>query len=225
MASFFWTLVITAHMMVAIQFQSHITRSVILQVLYHAVCWGIPGTITSLAGSERVLGPSYNVTGTWCFIKDNLPPKQNTKWILIAGKGWEILCYILSLSILVLLKLKLYFSRRRLRELNADLRDEDTHYLYLWLLLWLLRVWGTIRFLLVWFDVHDPDFLLILQSIGDNAQAFGNCILFCFLDKEVMQHIKNKCISPRFEEDEYERLIPTSEGSANNEKGVSYSTV
>ncbi|KAL3887314.1 hypothetical protein ACJMK2_027256 [Sinanodonta woodiana] len=216
MASFFWTLVITAHLMVAIQFQSNRTRSAILQVLYHAVCWGIPGIIIVVAGSENVLGPSYRVTGMWCFINDNLTSVEKTTWILISGKGWEILCYILSLSILVLLKLKLYFSRRRLRELNADFRDEDTHFLYLWLLLWLLRVWGTIRFLLDWFGVYDPDFLLILQSIGDNAQAFGNFILFCLLDKEVMEHIKNECMSPRAGEDEHERLIPTSEGQPSN---------
>ncbi|KAK3601921.1 hypothetical protein CHS0354_001930 [Potamilus streckersoni] len=228
-SSFLWTLVITAHMMASIQFRSNRTRSTVLNILYHVICWGIPGLVTLLACMQDALGSDSDtntVTGTWCWIKSsNNTHTKTIEWMLVAGKGWEILCYILSLSILVLLKLKLYLSGRRLRDLNAGFRDEDTHFLYLWLLLWLLRVWGTIRFILFWSQKEDNlTFLIIPQSIGDSAQAFGNCILFCFLDKEVMQHIKNKCTSSRFEDVENERLIPTSEGSANNEKRVFYNT-
>ncbi|KAL3887319.1 hypothetical protein ACJMK2_027261 [Sinanodonta woodiana] len=226
-ASFLWTLVITAHMMVSIQFRSDITRSSVLKILYHVICWGIPGLITVLAGVNHALGrysKDDSVTGTWCWINDNI--SDPVTWMLLAGKGWEIMCYILSISILVLLKLKLYLSRRRLRELNADFRDQDTHYLYLWLLLWVLRVWGTVRFILYWLHVpNNIDVLIILQSIGDSGQAFGNCILFCFLDKEVMEYIKNTCRSNTAENVEYEILISTPKGSAVNERRHAYSTL
>ncbi|KAL3887377.1 hypothetical protein ACJMK2_027319 [Sinanodonta woodiana] len=230
MASFFWTLVITAHMMVSIQFRSDKTRSALLKFLYHLICWGLPGIITLVAGLRGVLGRNSNsttaVTGSWCWIKNDLPYQERITWMLITGKGWEILCYILSFSILVLLKLKLYLSRRRLRELNEDFRDQDTHYLYLWLLLWLLRVWGTVRFILVCSQSDDNvAFLIILHSIGDSAQAFGNCLLFCLLDNAVMEYVKNMCKCSRLERVELERLVHTLDGSTNNGQRGSYSTV
>ncbi|KAL3887316.1 hypothetical protein ACJMK2_027258 [Sinanodonta woodiana] len=216
MASFFWTLVITAHMMVAIQFQSNRTRSAVLNVLYHVLCWGTPGIITVIADASNVLGRNKKTSTagavTWCWINTN-----DTKWMLITGKGWEILCYILSLSILVLLKLKLYLSRRRLKEFQQDFRDEDTHFLYIWLVLWLFRVWGTIRFILILIcgDTNNKP-LIILQSIGDSAQAFGNCVLFCFLDKDVAKYIKKKCLPCKFSGEE-DRLIASTTVSANSE--------
>ncbi|KAK3581731.1 hypothetical protein CHS0354_015499, partial [Potamilus streckersoni] len=110
-----------------------------------------------------------------------------------------------------------YLSRRRLKEVMHDFRDEDTHFLYLWLVLWLLRAWGTIRFMLRLFNAGaDIKPLIILQSIGDSAQAFGNCILFCFLDKEVAMYIKQACIPCKFRGEELDGLLTTTSESANN---------
>ena len=104
--------------------------------------------------------------------------------------------------------------RERFHQIHISLRNEDQNFLYVWFLLYTLRVWGTVRFFL--FITIDPeeetkymDVLLRLQALGDPAQAFGNCILFCFLDKTVFEKIK-RFICPTYRRPESERLLSSS---------------
>ena len=66
--------------------------------------------------------------------------------------------------------------------------------MYVWLILYVLRLWGTIRFVL--FIIHNVNYggwLLYLQAIGDPGQAFGNFVLFCVLDRTVRTKMLNCC--------------------------------
>lgn len=84
------------------------------------------------------------------------------------------------------------------------LRDDDENYVLLWFVLYLLRIWGTARYgIFVFRVIHGKDVynfdetdmvLMHLQSIGDSAQAFCNCLLFCVKDTTVRRGIwRNLC--------------------------------
>ncbi|KAL3887310.1 hypothetical protein ACJMK2_027252 [Sinanodonta woodiana] len=183
MTSFSWTLVITIHMMVSVQCRSAVTRSSALKVMYHVICWGVPGIITLLAGLRGALGGNSNstaeATGSWCWIKNYLSRKNYMDVNYRKGLGNPLLYIVLQHPCFTEIKagkLNTFPNKRRLSELSPDFRDDDVHYLYLWLVLWLLRIWGTIRFLLLWSIKDDDKYLLIFHSIGDSGQAFGNCV-------------------------------------------------
>lgn len=85
-------------------------------------------------------------------------------------------------------------------QLSVNLRDEDRNFLYVPLGLYLLKMWGLIRFFLTTY-LHKRDLqkqevknlldaLLLMQSYGASAQATLNCVVFCFLDKTVRTRMK-----------------------------------
>lgn len=65
-----------------------------------------PGVITTVAAAEEVLGEDkqdVGATGPWCWVK----PKHEAKyviWMFVAGKGWEISCYLLSTMLYICMK-------------------------------------------------------------------------------------------------------------------------
>lgn len=92
----------------------------------------------------------------------------------------------------------------RYSQISMHLRDDDENYVLLWFVLYLLRIWGTARYgIFVYRVVHGKDVynfdetdmaLMHLQSIGDSAQAFCNCLLFCVKDTTVRRGIwRNLC--------------------------------
>ena len=107
--------------------------------------------------------------------------------------------------------------RQGFHQIHISLRNEDQNFLYVWFLLYTLRVWGTVRFFLsVTINPGEKtrymDVLLHLQALGDPAQAFGNCILFCFLDATVFEKIKRLICSAyrRHDDPESESLLSLS---------------
>lgn len=78
-----------------------------------------------------------------------------------------------------------------------DMRNEDANFLYVPFVLYLLRLWGTARFIIAVVKKHTDsvhisriqEVLLVFQSIGDCGQAFCNCILFCFCDATVRHYL------------------------------------
>ncbi|XP_063408774.1 uncharacterized protein LOC134692253 [Mytilus trossulus] len=71
-------------------------------------------------------------------------------------------------------------------QISAGLRREDELFCFTWLILYCLRMWGTLRFFLdiAKFNHGTTEFvLLILQSYGDSAHAFWNFIYFVFVIK------------------------------------------
>ena len=52
------------------------------------------------AGTERWSG-----TGPWCWISTTA--RYRLFWMLVTGKGWEIACYLITMSSYVLLKIYL----------------------------------------------------------------------------------------------------------------------
>lgn len=167
-------------------------------VIFNLISWVFPGTIAVSALVNKVLGSdrtNTGGTGPWCWISTNTT--NPVTWMVVAGKGWEIACYLITMSLYVLLKVYLFrhYRRAKLHHIHFSLRNEDTNFLYVWFLLYVLRFWGTLRFFL--FATFNPseeewymEVLLRLQAFGDPGQAFGNCFLFCVLDKTVRMKMK-----------------------------------
>lgn len=90
-------------------------------------------------------------------------------------------------------------NRRSFHEVSQRLKSEDENYLYLWLIGYICRIWGTCRFFLYAYNRHseyplnhlteDSEWLLHLQSFGGSAQAFCTCILFCVKDETTRRHL------------------------------------
>ena len=104
--------------------------------------------------------------------------------------------------------------------IHASLRDEDRNFLYVWFVLYVLRLWGTLRFILyVTIRPSDDEWymkvLLRLQALGDPAQAFCNFFLFCLLDKTVFTKIKQAISCVDQENSERLRLLAPESGETN----------
>ena len=77
--------------------------------VFHAIGWGVPVLIACLALQADVLGNDRDIySSAWCWIKVQDSGK-NVKdsyimWMLVTGKAWEILVFILILIFYGLLK-------------------------------------------------------------------------------------------------------------------------
>ena len=56
--------------------------------------------------NEAIGKDALNVTGPWCWVKTD-SREQDVFWMIIAGKGWEIACYLITTCLYVLLKVYL----------------------------------------------------------------------------------------------------------------------
>lgn len=204
MASLFWSLVIGIHLIVSLRPTFAVTdpERPWSELKAHVICWGLPGAITMAALSYNMLGENFSIgTGPWCWIKVCFEdPALPYLWMSLAGRGWDVIIYVTSMVFFVLL---VFYLRRRgftrsdlPRRTENRLRVEDANFVYLWLLTYVLKIWGTARFCMavvnqqtyssrlpIFHDVHK--FLLYMQSFFDGLQAFSNCILFVFLDKSI----------------------------------------
>ncbi|XP_045163833.2 G-protein coupled receptor 157-like [Mercenaria mercenaria] len=207
--SFYLTIAIAIHIFATVVYRTDTTSSWKFLLWANIISWLIPGIITGLAGADHVLEKTKTATGSsnttagtgpWCWL--DLQHQRHKLWIFLAGKGWEFLCYLITTSVYVLLKLYRYLRHRRrtLIDIHGSLREEDQNYLYIWFVLYVLRLWGSVRSMmyLAGVDTISPgeeisQIFMYMQAIGDPGQAFCNCILFCFLDQTVRTYIFRRC--------------------------------
>ncbi|XP_071143094.1 G-protein coupled receptor 157-like [Mytilus edulis] len=211
MASFFWTTFIALYLFICVWYSTDLLLSRSQRFLLQCIAWGIPGVITSAALAYGVLGNNgFALNGVWCWLNKTSKDKYGILWMLLTGKGWEILTYLITASLYILLKIRTFFKRRRhnsylWNQVSNGLRREDELFCFTWLILYCLRFWGTARFFInIIDDGSDPKSLyfenfklalLFLQSYGDSAQAFWNFILFCVFDNAVRSFSLNNCLS------------------------------
>ncbi|XP_061196682.1 G-protein coupled receptor 157-like [Saccostrea echinata] len=205
LSSFAWTSIIAVHLYVLIRTQRDFQRNRSLKILYHFSGWAIPAIICIPVLAEDKLGRDHHGqktgTGLWCWIKiNNTDGKIHSRDIVLmfmTGKFWELLTYVLSFSIYMILKINTYIERQKDKSYSwrdvggENLRNEDERFCFTWLILYLLRFWGTMRFFIeiskTESDKADAvdDILKYFHCAGDSAQALGNFILFCLLDKNI----------------------------------------
>ncbi|XP_071146289.1 G-protein coupled receptor 157-like [Mytilus edulis] len=201
MSSFFWTTFIALYLFHCVWFSTDLQVSRSQRLWLHCIAWGLPGVITSVALLYGVLGNNgFALNGVWCWLDKTFADKYGLHWMLLTGKGWEILTYLITASLYTSLKIRTFLKRGRhnsylWNQVSNGLRREDELFCFTWLILYCLRVWGTIRFVIDIIEdgnhiknAHVEKFkvaLLFLQSYGDSAQAFWNFILFCVCDNTV----------------------------------------
>lgn len=106
----------------------------------------------------------------------------------------------------------LQYMKHRFTSFSAfhhSLRKSDQNYLYVWFVLYVLRLWGSIRSVLTltcWDNNRRfsklSNVLIYLQAAGDPGQAFCNFIIVCLLDSTVRKHLFGKCSGKKFYRDE-----------------------
>ncbi|XP_071125873.1 G-protein coupled receptor 157-like [Mytilus edulis] len=223
MWSFFWNTVIAIHICVALVYCRHGSWPWKMKIFTHSVCWLVPLSITIAAVSNDVLGEDFSQgTGAWCWISSCIDKNARTLWMVVTGKGWEITWYFVTCIMFFFVKGYMWKQRRRhnirhFSEVSERLRAEDENYLYLWLIGYCLRIWGTCRFFLYALRRHTgnplshfnstDDVFLHLQSFGDSAQAFCTCILFCFIDRTTRHHLYKKLCCKKSDEEELRPII------------------
>ncbi|XP_067423429.1 G-protein coupled receptor 157 isoform X2 [Emydura macquarii macquarii] len=100
-SSFFWTMAIALYLYIAIV--RGVPTGTGLLCFFHVVSWGVPLGITVAAVALKKIGyDASNVSVGWCWI--NLEAEDRILWMLLAGKLWELLAYLILPVFYILIK-------------------------------------------------------------------------------------------------------------------------
>lgn len=180
-----------------------------LMILYNVVAWGGPLVIVVPLLALGKLGYSHFAASNWCYVSDD-GESLSSNWlttviILIAGKLWEILSYIIVSVLYAIITVHIGKTRRLVRNTLMEPRvvHVETRLLLIPVIFILLRIWGTLQF---FFSIATSDkitnegcvpgsinmvfkVLAILQAIGDGGQGWGNAILYIFLSPVIRERL------------------------------------
>ncbi|XP_062566872.1 adhesion G-protein coupled receptor G6-like [Saccostrea cucullata] len=217
-SSFIWTTVITIHLFYCFMKQISETKNYTI-FLYHVAGWLVPAFISVVALESDKLGrgtfnsgakdhdPGMISSGQWCWVKVNATEITSTDiaFMFLAGKGWEFATYLIAGAFYIILMVNNYLRRRREDPSlwNSDIvRADDERFCYTPFILYLLRIWGSTRFIFTIIGAYKnqtvdkvDSVLVYFHCIGDSSQAFANFLLFCVFDKDFRKEIYRGCNS------------------------------
>ena len=108
MWSFFWTTSLAIYLYVSLVKKRHDIAER-LMLAFHVINWCIPAVVVGIAWYNEALGTTlHHSTVGWCWIKtndDNTDRDMIIIWMLVCGKLWEIITYLINFV--------LYFSVKR----------------------------------------------------------------------------------------------------------------
>ncbi|CAI9563310.1 unnamed protein product, partial [Staurois parvus] len=173
----------------------------ILSFLSHS--WGVPLVITVTAVCLQKIGydASYVSVG-WCWI--SIDAEDKLTWMLLAGKVWEILAYLVLPILYIRIKKHIGRAHEALSEYRPILSTApvqprtiaDKKLIFIPVIFIFLRIWSTIRFILTLCEspaVHNP-ILLVLHGIGNSFQGGANCIMFVLCTRVIRTRLlKSLC--------------------------------
>lgn len=199
LASYLWTIVIAYHIFISYMCETDATSKKIPHIFYHITCWGVPAIVAITAASCDVLGEDNSITPTpWCFLRADMGHEKMVVWAFGVAVAWELFTYLTTTLLYLSLKCQMVLRSRRFRiePTAVGLRPEDRNYVCVWLVLYILKIWGTARVFIVTehpevVETHNDILfsLLNIQCLFTSAQAFANFILFCILDGVVRKHL------------------------------------
>ena len=96
LSTFFWTVYLSVYFYLVISKKISVDSERRIMLWFHFTGWGIPLAITAIAKEKGATGYSGDlVSSGWCWISSDQPWWKMLLWMVIAGKGWEILAYII----------------------------------------------------------------------------------------------------------------------------------
>lgn len=103
LSSFFWTVTLAFYLYLTLV-HTKIFLANRLMPAFHVLNWAFPIVICLPLLCMHQLGYSPFAASTWCFIQES-PKKTKIGLILVAGKLWEILAYVLVILLYAIIKI------------------------------------------------------------------------------------------------------------------------
>uniref|UniRef100_A0A3Q4B264 Uncharacterized protein n=1 Tax=Mola mola TaxID=94237 RepID=A0A3Q4B264_MOLML len=194
-SSFFWTVAIAVYLYVFIVRSSQrVADSLVL--FFHFVSWGVPLAITVAAVSLSKIGyDASEVTVGWCWVR--IHATDRVLWMLLTGKIWEFMAYLILPVLYILIKRHIHVAHAALSEYRPIMATRpqshsfssmaDTKLTLIPITFIFLRIWSTVRFILLLADspVRQNPILVTLHGIGNTSQGAANCIMFVFFTEPI----------------------------------------
>ncbi|XP_078375162.1 G-protein coupled receptor 157-like [Oculina patagonica] len=205
--SFFWTTFMAIFLYTTVARQKPRTAEKMFWA-FHVIGWGVPVVIVGMALKEDVLGNDRNIYSSgWCWIKVQDRGKnvqKNIMWMLITGKAWEVVVFVLVLIFYGLLKLHIrqeVYRNERQKITSPSLeaaKKADKKLTFVPLVLLFLRFWGMLRFCIYLTSSMDESestrkaqhILLYFQGVFESAQGFANFLLFCLFTEKFQENLR-----------------------------------
>jgi len=208
MSSYMWTMAVALFLYLGLKFEATKNPGVTQKILlgFHISCWGLPSLIIIWALVNSALGYDYRHKVGWCWvssyttIKWPMDDSSEIFWHMMAGIGLELIAYVVSQYFYIASKCELENSRKFAvfssnQNLKEALSGADKKLIAVPLIFILARIWGSARTIIIDFYGETPDlyWLTFMQAIGDSAQGWANCIMFCFLTKRWRDLFLSRC--------------------------------
>ncbi|KAK0156230.1 G-protein coupled receptor 157 [Merluccius polli] len=198
-SSFFWTVAIAVYLYVSIvKSNQRLADSLVL--FFHCASWGIPLAITVAALCLNKIGfDGSEVSVGWCWVRIQAP--DYIVWILLTGKVWEFLAYLILPLLYVLIKRHIHRAHAALSEYRPILASSspshalsamaDRKLTLIPVIFIVLRIWSTVRFLLLLADspARKNPVLVTLHGIGNTFQGAANCIMFVLFTRPIRMRL------------------------------------
>ncbi|XP_051947555.1 G-protein coupled receptor 157 [Xyrauchen texanus] len=198
-SSFFWTVAIAIYLYIFIVKSSQ--RQADNLVLYsHLISWGVPFAITVAALSLQKIGyDASEVSVGWCWV--NIQAEDHVLWMLLTGKIWEFIAYVTLPVLYILIKIHIRKAHAALSEYRPILTSSpvshslssmaDRKLTLIPVIFIMLRMWSTIRFLLLLTEspARQNPVLVTLHGIGNTFQGAANCIMFVLLTPSIRSRL------------------------------------
>uniref|UniRef100_A0A8D0XXY1 G protein-coupled receptor 157 n=1 Tax=Sus scrofa TaxID=9823 RepID=A0A8D0XXY1_PIG len=166
--------------------------------------WGVPLAITMAAVALKKIGyDASDVSVGWCWI--NLEAEDYVLWMLLTGKLWEMLAYIMLPLLYLLVRKHISRAHEALSEYRPTISEThqlrgrssvaDKKLVLIPLIFICLRVWSTVRFVLTLCGspaVQVP-VLVVLHGVGNTFQGGANCIMFALCTQAVRTRLLQVC--------------------------------
>ncbi|KAI1890823.1 hypothetical protein AGOR_G00157580 [Albula goreensis] len=198
-SSFFWTVAIAIYLYIFIV-KSNQRLADSLMLWFHIISWGVPLGITVAAVCLQKIGyDASEVSVGWCWI--SIQASDHVLWMLLTGKIWEFLAYLTLPVLYILIKKHIHRAHAALSEYRPILANSnvsqsrssmaDRKMTLIPIIFIALRIWSTLRFLLMLADspARQSPLLVTLHGIGNTFQGAANCIMFVLFTKPVRSRL------------------------------------
>lgn len=206
-SSFFWTMAIAFYLYITIV-RGAPTGTGLLW-FFHGMSWGVPLAITVAAVALKKIGyDASNVSVGWCWV--NLEAADQVLWMLLTGKLWELLAYVILPVLYILIKKHINRAHAALSEYRPILARApafqprtsiaDKKLILIPLIFIFLRIWSTVRFILTLCSspaVQNP-VLVVLHGIGNTFQGGANCIMFVLCTRVIRTRLLSSLCCGRY---------------------------